>query len=134
MMAGKIATPRETMLYLTLKVKGSELLFKNGNKIVERGSLSKVKSLFLEAGFIEFVNEIERAERASVNRPIGLSNLANEVYGMTADERAMAILDPNDRKQYFSNLSDKRKIALKTNLMKRGNVDTLKLETNKLKG
>lgn len=99
---------RESMLRIVLKTKGSEILMKNGNSIVERGSAATFIKMCNENGFPELAAEVQRCINGSVNRQLSNGrSLSNEIHDYTQDEKRLAMLGDQDRQAFLSDLESK---------------------------
>ena len=107
--SGKLVKSRQSMKTLpVIRVKGNEVIFKDGNSIVDRCSLSKFRKALSECGLDYMASQLEIAERSMVDKKVGNESARNMIYGWRKDEQEYMVLSANDKLAHLELIGEEK--------------------------
>lgn len=106
---GKIVKPRQSMKTLpVIRIKGNEVIFKDGNSIVDRCSLDKFRKVLSECGLDYMASQLEIADRSMVDVKVGNDTARNMIYGWRKDEQEYMVLSANDKLDHLEMIGEEK--------------------------
>jgi hypothetical protein len=99
--AGQLVRARETMLSIPMKVKGHEVIWKNGNKIIDRMPLKDFLAFCQSAGLNSLIDYLGIVDRARFHQ----GDSASMVYDLPVLQRRYLGMSEQDRRAMLADMT-----------------------------
>jgi hypothetical protein len=119
-LSGHVVRERQSLVDTpTVKVRGNEVLWKHGNKIIDRCKLSKYRDACVVLGLDNLVRELDISSRGRVNVAISEKlDVSTATYDWRADEKRFISMCESDRSNYLDLLSPVERRLFQDRVMK----------------
>lgn len=108
-LTGELVKPKQSMKTLpVIRVKGNEVIFKDGNSIVDRCSLDKFRKALSECGLDYMAGQLEIADRSMVDKKVGNNTARNMIYDWRKDEQEYMVLSASDKLNHLELIGEER--------------------------